>query len=114
MGAADGVAPQQLLGVGVDDGDLVLSDQRVAADQMGRGHNAVPTTLRRVLGIAPQRVVLAVGPSHMPKGVLVGNEVVRRLRVRLWHTDAAPQLGYALVGDRRHLENVYLPSRAQA
>ena len=41
--------------------DLVLTDQRVAADQHRRRDRPVPARLRAVRGIAPQRVVVAVG-----------------------------------------------------
>ena len=54
----------------------------------------------RVGGIAPQRVVVAVGLGHVAERVGGRAPVVRRLRVRLGDADAAPRRrAIALVGD---------------
>ena len=46
MRAAERVALQQRLGVGVELGDLVLADERVAADEVGRRDRAAPAGAR--------------------------------------------------------------------
>ena len=58
-----------------------------------------PAVVARVRGIAPQRVVVAVGLGDVTERVGVGTQVVRRARVRLGHADARAQPRDALVGD---------------
>src|SRR5437763_4864458 len=108
MSAADRIPPEQLLGLGIEGADLVLADESVSPSQVRRCDHSTPPALGRVLGIAPQRVVVPIRLCHMTKGVFVGNEVVRRQWMGLRNTDAAAQLGDTLVGDPGHLHNVYL------
>ena len=85
--------------LGRDRGDLVLADERVAADQRRRRDHALPARLRAVVGIAPQRVVVAVRDRDVAERVDRGERVVRRQRMRLGNADARPQPGDPLVGD---------------
>ena len=98
--APERVALHQGLRLVVVAGDLVLADERVAADEVGRARSARPSGWPSAWsGSAPERVVVAVGLGDVAEGVLVGAQVVRRLRVGLGDADAGPQRGDALVGD---------------
>src|SRR5581483_3515775 len=97
------VAPHQLRVLGRDLGDLVLADQGVASGERGGRDRPAPPCARGVRGVAPQRVVVAVGLGDVAERVLVRAAVVRRLRVRLGDVDACPQRGDPLVGDAGRL-----------
>ena len=96
---AERVALHQRLGVALESGDLVLADERVAPDQVGRRDRAAPAGLRAVARVAPQRVVVAVGLGHVAERVLVRDEVVRWLGVGAGDADALAQLRHPFVGD---------------
>ena len=88
MDAAQRIALHQVAVLGCDLGNFVLADERVPADERRRCERAFPTGAPAVVGIAPQRIVVSVGDGDVPERVLVGPEVVRRLRMGLRHSDA--------------------------
>ena len=86
-------------GLALEPGDLVLADERVAADEVGRRDGRAPPGGGPVRRVAPQRVVVAVGHGHVAEGVLVGAEVAGRGGVGAGDADALAQPGDPLVGD---------------
>ena len=76
---------------GVERRDLVLADERVAAVEGRRRDRPAPHAGAGVVGIAPQRVVVAVGLGDVAERVLVRGPVVRRLRMRLRDADAGAE-----------------------
>ena len=105
MDASERVALHQGLRVAFESRDLVLSDERVPSDQVRGGDGAVPTSGGAVGGVAPEGVVVAIGLGDVPKGVLVGDPVMRWVRVGTRDPDALPEPGHPLVGDGvRHAE----------
>ena len=69
-------------------GHLVFADERVAADEVRGGDGAAPTGGGSVGRITPERIVIPVGLGHVAEGVLVGAEVVGRIRVGARDPDA--------------------------
>ena len=105
--AAQRVALHQLALVVGDRGDLVLADQGVAARPAAAARSGRPSTdCGRVLGVAPQRVVVAVGLGHdCGTRRCSGASSADGAGPRLGHADAGAQACDALVGDgpRRRL-----------
>ena len=102
---AQRVTLHQLALVLGDRGDLVLADERVPAHQRWRRDRTAPDRRGGVLGIAVERVVVAVGLGHDAERVRVGAVVVRSARPRFGYADAGAQACDGLVGDgpRRRL-----------
>ena len=104
MDASERVAFHERLRLALESGDLVLSDEGVPADQMRGRDRSGPPCSRTVGRVAPQRVVVAVGLGDVPKGVLVGDPVMRWVGVGPRDPDPLPQAGHPLVGDGvRHI-----------
>jgi hypothetical protein len=98
MGALQRVTLQQRAGGVVEAGDLVLTDQRVAAVHVRRGDRATPHGRGAVVGIAPQRVVVAERLGHVAEGVGARLAVPRWLRMRHRHAQPGAQRGHTSVG----------------
>ena len=60
-----------------------------------------------IVGIAPQRIVVAVRLRHLTKRIGIGLPVPRRLRMRLSDPDPSPQPGNGLVGNRPCVGHVW-------
>ncbi len=99
VGAPQRVTLEERGGGFVEVFDLVLADHGVAPVEVGRRDRASPHGGRRVVGVAPQRVVVAVRLGHVAEGVLVGPAVVGWLGMGLGDADAGPQGGDPVVGD---------------
>jgi hypothetical protein len=97
--SSEGVAPHELDLLCRHAVDLVLPDQCVAPDERRWGDHPSPARAGRVVGIAPQRVVVSIGDRDVAKGVGVGAKVMGWVRVRLGNPNSGSQPGDSLVGD---------------
>ena len=69
-------------------GHFVFTYEGVPTDEVRGSDGPAPTGRGSVGGITPQRIVVPVGLGHVAEGILVGTEVVGRIRVRARNPDA--------------------------
>jgi hypothetical protein len=100
--AAERVALHERPLVGGDFRHLVDAGDAIASDHAGNGDDAFPPGLAGVLGIAPQRVVVADGVGEVANGVFVRHAIVRAQHVGHCDADPLAEPRHSFLGDLGH------------
>lgn len=80
-------------------GDLVLADERVAADEVRGRYWATPSSRSCIGGVAPEGIVVAIGLSDVSERILIRSEIVRWSAVWTGDPDPLPHPFHAFISD---------------